>query len=100
MKIGIYGYGNLGRGAEIAISDSEDAELIGIFTRRDPRSVVTETRTRIFRDILQEQMRRRKKAATSRSFRRGGIRSFFLLRDLLFRRFFRTARPIRSGEKA
>lgn len=49
MKIGIYGYGNLGRGAEIAIRDSDDAELVGIFTRRDPRSVVTETGARIYR---------------------------------------------------
>lgn len=39
MKIGIYGYGNLGRGVECAVSKAEDAELVGIFTRRDPSSV-------------------------------------------------------------
>ncbi len=39
MKIGIYGYGNLGRGVESAVCHAEDAELVGIFTRRDPSSV-------------------------------------------------------------
>lgn len=39
MKIGIYGYGNLGRGVECAISHTPDAELVGIFTRRDPSAV-------------------------------------------------------------
>ena len=43
MKIGIYGYGNLGRGVEKAILKNADAELIGIFTRRDPKSVVSVT---------------------------------------------------------
>lgn len=39
MKIGIYGYGNLGRGVECAVCQSADAELAGIFTRRDPSAV-------------------------------------------------------------
>ena len=39
MKIGIYGYGNLGRGVECAVCHAADAELVGIFTRRDPASV-------------------------------------------------------------
>lgn len=39
MKIGIYGYGNLGRGVECAVSHTPDAQLVGIFTRRDPSSV-------------------------------------------------------------
>ena len=43
MKIGIYGYGNLGRGVELAIRQSPDAELFGVFTRRDPASVKTLT---------------------------------------------------------
>ena len=34
IKIGIVGYGNLGRGAELAISQHSDMELVGIFTRR------------------------------------------------------------------
>ncbi len=39
MKVGIAGYGNLGRGAEAAISQAEDMELVGVFTRRDPSTV-------------------------------------------------------------
>ena len=41
MKIGIYGYGNLGRGVESAIQNHSDASLVGIFTRRPPESVKT-----------------------------------------------------------
>ena len=36
IRIGIVGYGNLGRGAELAIDQHNDMELVGIFTRRDP----------------------------------------------------------------
>ena len=43
MKIGIYGYGNLGRGVELAIRQNPDMELVGIFTRRDPAAVKTLT---------------------------------------------------------
>ncbi len=39
IKVGILGYGNLGRGVELAISKSEDMELVAVFTRRD--NVVT-----------------------------------------------------------
>ena len=39
MKIGIYGYGNLGRGVEAAVKYREDVELVGIFTRRDPSGI-------------------------------------------------------------
>ncbi len=39
IRIGIYGYGNLGRGVEAAIKLNEDAELVGVFTRRNPSSV-------------------------------------------------------------
>lgn len=39
MKIAIYGYGNLGRGVELASKRAEDAELFGVFTRRDPVTV-------------------------------------------------------------
>jgi diaminopimelate dehydrogenase len=34
MRIGIVGYGNLGRGAELAIARNEDAELVAVFSRR------------------------------------------------------------------
>lgn len=36
IRIGIVGYGNLGRGAELAIRQNPDMELIAIFTRREP----------------------------------------------------------------
>ena len=43
MKIAIYGYGNLGRGVELAVRANPDMELIGVFTRRDPKAVKTLT---------------------------------------------------------
>jgi diaminopimelate dehydrogenase len=39
MKIGILGYGNLGKGVESAVKHAPDAELVAVFTRRDPSSV-------------------------------------------------------------
>lgn len=41
IRIGILGYGNLGKGIECAIAQNEDMELVGVFTRRDPASVKT-----------------------------------------------------------
>lgn len=41
MKIAIYGYGNLGRGVEKAVSQNPDMELFGVFTRRPPETVAT-----------------------------------------------------------
>lgn len=35
IRIGIVGYGNLGRGVEAAISQNADMELVAVFTRRD-----------------------------------------------------------------
>ena len=43
MRIGIYGYGNLGRGIECAIKNDNDMELVAVFTRRDPQSVKIQT---------------------------------------------------------
>lgn len=43
IRIGIVGYGNLGRGVECAISHSHDMEIVGVFSRRDPQSVHTLT---------------------------------------------------------
>lgn len=47
MKIGIYGYGNLGKGVECAIKQNADMELFGVFTRRSPETVkiLTDTAT-------------------------------------------------------
>ena len=39
MRIGIIGYGNLGRGVECAIKQNPDMELAAVFTRRSPESV-------------------------------------------------------------
>ena len=39
MRIGILGYGNLGRGVEYAIRQNPDMELAAVFTRRNPESV-------------------------------------------------------------
>ena len=41
MKLAIYGYGNLGRGVECAVKQNPDMSLVGVFTRRDPRTVHT-----------------------------------------------------------
>ena len=42
-RIGIMGYGNLGRGVEAAIHQNEDLELVAVFTRRDPGSLAIHT---------------------------------------------------------
>lgn len=41
IKIGIMGYGNLGKGVEQATTYNRDMELVGIFTRRDPATIKT-----------------------------------------------------------
>lgn len=43
IRVGIFGYGNLGRGIESAIRQNSDMELVALFTRRDPASVKTRT---------------------------------------------------------
>lgn len=43
IRIGIVGYGNLGRGVESAIKQNPDMTLVGIFSRRDPASIQTKT---------------------------------------------------------
>lgn len=44
-RIGILGYGNLGRGVECAIRQNEDMELVAVFTRREPSTVTILTDT-------------------------------------------------------
>ncbi len=39
IRIGIVGYGNLGKGVEAAVANSPDMELAAVFTRRDPATV-------------------------------------------------------------
>ncbi len=41
LKIGICGYGNLGRGTELAVNKAPDMELCAVFTRRSPESIKT-----------------------------------------------------------
>ena len=47
IKIGILGYGNLGRGVECTVKQNDDMELVAVFTRRNPEDVkiLTETAT-------------------------------------------------------
>lgn len=48
MRIGIYGYGNLGRGVECAARAHGDVDIVGVFTRRDPKDVVTAGGTPVY----------------------------------------------------
>lgn len=48
VRIGIAGYGNLGRGVELAVAQNDDMELVGVFTRRDPSSVKTATNAKVY----------------------------------------------------
>ena len=48
IRIGILGYGNLGRGVELAIQHCPDMELAGVFTRRDPASLKTVTGANVY----------------------------------------------------
>lgn len=48
IRIGIYGYGNLGRGVELAIRQNPDLIAVGVFTRRDPQTVKTCTGLPVF----------------------------------------------------
>lgn len=43
IRIGIAGYGNIGKGVEAAVTQAQDMELVAVFTRRDPASVKTVT---------------------------------------------------------
>ena len=47
IRIGIMGYGNLGRGIEAAITRNDDLELAAVFTRRDPATVKTATDVKV-----------------------------------------------------
>lgn len=54
IRIGIYGYGNLGRGVELAIAQNPDLTAVGVFTRRSPESVKTLTGIPVYasKDVL------------------------------------------------
>ena len=46
-RIGILGYGNLGRGVECAIKKNNDMELVAIFTRRNPSELKTNSNAKV-----------------------------------------------------
>lgn len=49
IRVGIVGYGNLGRGVELAVRQCSDMELIGIFTRRSPETLQpVDSQTKVF----------------------------------------------------
>ena len=56
IRIGIYGYGNLGRGVELAIRQNPDMQAVGVFTRRNPQSVSTLTGIPVFHADDAEKM--------------------------------------------
>ena len=41
IRLGIVGYGNLGRGVQLAAAQNNDMEVAAVFTRRDPSAVKT-----------------------------------------------------------
>ena len=43
IRIGIFGYGNLGRGVEAAVKQNPDMSLVAVFTRRDPETLKINT---------------------------------------------------------
>lgn len=49
IRIGIVGYGNLGRGVQYAVKQNEDMEVVAVFTRRDPEKVETVLPVRVER---------------------------------------------------
>ena len=58
IRIGIVGYGNLGRGVEAAIGLNPDLQLVGVFSRRDPATVATlNSATSVFpiSDLLEDR---------------------------------------------
>ena len=57
IRIGIVGYGNLGRGTESAIMQNPDTCLYGVFSRRNPETVKTLTNANVYKldDILKHK---------------------------------------------
>ena len=52
IRVGIVGYGNLGKGAEKAVREAEDMELVGIFTRRNPKEIKSKTKVVEIKKII------------------------------------------------
>lgn len=47
IRIGICGYGNLGKGVQKAICQNSDMELVAVFTRRDPTQISKQTSVKV-----------------------------------------------------
>lgn len=56
IKIGILGYGNLGKGVELALQQNPDMELVGIYTRRDPKTIKTLTGAPVYAETALSRM--------------------------------------------
>ena len=54
ISVAVVGYGNLGRGVELAVKQNDDMKLFGVFSRREPDSVKTVTGVSVYKldDIL------------------------------------------------
>ncbi len=48
IKVGIVGYGNLGKGVSLALKKATDMECVGIFTRRNPDTVAPVTDLKVY----------------------------------------------------
>ncbi len=58
IRVGILGYGNLGRGVDAAMPYNPDMELVGVFTRRPPETVKTLTDVPVYHadELLEQKM--------------------------------------------
>lgn len=56
IRVGITGYGNLGKGVEYALENAADMELVGVFSRRSPESIKTRTNTPVYTMQQVEEM--------------------------------------------
>ncbi|NLV77679.1 MAG: diaminopimelate dehydrogenase, partial [Tissierellia bacterium] len=52
IRVGIVGYGNLGKGVELALNNNPDFELIGIFTRRNVKDIDSNSNIIPFNKVL------------------------------------------------
>lgn len=58
IRVGIFGYGNLGKGVECAVNKNKDMELVGVFTRRDPSTVKVMTEgVKVYKEEALAQMK-------------------------------------------
>ena len=60
IRLGILGYGNLGRGVEAAVKHNPDTELVAVFTRRDPSSVKINSNAKVYSSSELEAQEERK----------------------------------------